>query len=171
VSVTAHGEHVVHAIDLVGIASPGCVPKPIDVWRQSNVVVDGHTRRLAAIDASSQVVVCYHDFANEDEALDYAIANQRDRRNLDDGELLRLLEVRDKRKQRGAHVGNQYTGVEKTSSEVISKSSSVATAELVGASRTKVEKARAIIPRDGGRQEEGEGRRQEERSGEINWVK
>src|SRR5262245_37177147 len=46
-------------------------------------------------------LVCYRDFTDEDEALDDAIANQRDRKNLTDAECLRLVEVVHARRQMG----------------------------------------------------------------------
>lgn len=69
------------------------VTQPIHVWRQGNVIIDGHTRVKAAIEAGVHVSVCYHDFKDDDEALDYAIDMQRNRRNLTDAELLSLISV------------------------------------------------------------------------------
>src|SRR4051812_7277760 len=57
--------------------SPCCRPK-------RNLVFDGHTRRRSAIDVGIDVLVYYHDFRDEDAAFEYAVANQRDRRDLTD---------------------------------------------------------------------------------------
>jgi hypothetical protein len=92
----------------------------------------------------------------EDEAMDYAIANQRDRRSLTNGELDRLVVAVDKRRQRGNHKGNQHTGVQKASNEAIFKSADV-TAELAGTSRAKVEKIRVITNLLAGEVATGEG--------------
>jgi hypothetical protein len=76
------------------------------------------------------------------EAMDYAIANQRDRRNLTDAELAGLVIVVDKRKARGGdHKSEEAKS--KASLDAIEKSSHV-TAELTGTSPKKVEKIRAI---------------------------
>ena len=76
--------------------------KPIDVWRQKMIVIDGNTRMEAAIEAGmDHVYVFYHDFRNDGEALEYAIHNQRNRRNLTDSELLRCIDALDRTEQRG----------------------------------------------------------------------
>jgi ParB family chromosome partitioning protein len=83
--------------------------KPIDVWRNGKVVLDGHTRRLAAIETGKEVLVCYHDFDNEDDAVRFAIANQRNRRNLTDAEILAIVELVDSKRKQGERtdlVGN-----------------------------------------------------------------
>lgn len=119
--------------------------KPINVWRNGNVILDGHTRQQAAINAGIEDVPIYlHDFATEDEALAYAIANQRDRRNLTNADLLRCIELVDKRKQRGGDRGNQHTGG-KVSTDTLPETSAEATAKIVGVSPATVNRVRAII--------------------------
>ena len=122
--------------------------KPVNVWKGQNLLIDGHTRREAAIECEAATIpVCYHEFADEDEALKYAIANQRDRRNLTDTDLLRLIEAVDTRKRHGAEPGgrgNRHTS-SKTSHEVLLEPSSAQTARLVGTSKSKVERARVIL--------------------------
>lgn len=100
--------------------------------------MDGHTRRLAAIEAGVDVVVCFHDFRDEDEAMDYAIANQRDRRNLDDAELMSLVQAVDRRKRAGR------PEKELASPDANFGRSDTQTAELTGTSPKKVSKIRAI---------------------------
>jgi ParB family chromosome partitioning protein len=121
--------------------------KPINVWRQENTVVDGHTRHGAAIDAGIKVLVCYHDFKDEDEAMDYAISNQRDRRNLSDAELFSLIQAVDKRRKRGGDTKSETARKSKASREAFDPPAKTAeaTAKTIGTSRSKVEKARAII--------------------------
>jgi hypothetical protein len=88
--------------------------------------------------------VSYRDFAGEDEAPDHAIANQRDRRNLDDGELFRPVEAADRRRGRGGdHKSDAARS--KTSGDAFDPASSVQTAEVTGTSPRKVEKVRAIF--------------------------
>jgi hypothetical protein len=86
-------------------------------------------------------------FKDEDDAMDYAIANQRDRRNLTNAELTGLVMVVDKRKATGGNYGNQHTGRKPaaiTPLGVIANSSHV-TAELAGTSPRKVERIRTIL--------------------------
>ena|GEM_PF-6077577 len=89
--------------------------------------------------------VYYHEFADEDEALRYAIANQRDRRNLTDTDLLRLIEAVDNREKRGGDRGNQYAGGNPSREGLPPKGTAEQTAKIVGTSRSKVEKARVIL--------------------------
>ena len=112
---------------------------PIVVWGgHKGVVVDGHTRLQGAKDAGLlDVAVIMHGFADEDTALEYAIASQRNRRNITDGELLECIKALDNRKKIGRPAKT-------TSNEVISGRTSKETANLLGTSATKVEKLRAI---------------------------
>jgi hypothetical protein len=58
--------------------------------------IDGYTRVHAAEELGLLHVTAYEkSFASEAEALAYAIHTQRDRRNLSDAELLRLIELVD----------------------------------------------------------------------------
>jgi len=112
---------------------------PIVIWGgHKGVVVDGHTRLQAAKDAGLlDVAVIAHDFADEDEALEYAIGSQRNRRNLTPGEMLECLNALDSRK----HVGRPS---KTTLNNVISGRTAPQTAKLLGTSQTKVERLRAI---------------------------
>ena len=109
---------------------------PIIVWAGHKfTVVDGHTRLLAARRLGIDTIpIVVREFANENEALEYAIDSQRNRRNLTDAELLRCLSELDKR---------QNAGRPKNCSVALGRSS-CATAYLLGTSRGKVEKLRAI---------------------------
>jgi protein gp37 len=126
--------------------------KPIDVWIDESgedVVIDGHTRLSASeFIGMIEVPVFTHEFADEDEALLHAIANQRNRRNLRESDILRLVELLDKRRKRGGDRKSQQAK-SKSSSEPIDRRSPVesakATAKVVGTSPTKVKKARKII--------------------------
>ena len=112
---------------------------PLVLWAgHDGILVDGHTRLQAARDAGLlEVAVVTHDFADEREALEYAIDSQRHRRNLSDKEMLACLEALDKRKKVGRPEKN-------ASNEVISGKTSKRTADLLGTSPTKVEKLRTI---------------------------
>jgi ParB family transcriptional regulator, chromosome partitioning protein len=113
--------------------------KPIDVWKNKNIIVDGHTRYRAAKNVGlTEVCIFEHDFKDEEGAFQYAIANQRNRRNITDGWFFRLFLVTDRKKERG---GNPFRAI--ASNEAIGKSA-VKSAELIGTSATKVEKMRVV---------------------------
>jgi len=110
-------------------------------------IVDGHTRKCAAAQAGiSPVYVANVKFASEEEALEYAIHNQRDRRNMTEADLFRCIELVDSRKTRGGD-RKSPAAKSKPSTEVIDsgKSSAQKTAEIVKTNRSKVEKARAVL--------------------------
>ena len=110
---------------------------PIIVWAGHKVtVIDGHTRLKAALQLGmSKVPIALKEFADEDNALQYAIRAQSNRRNLSDAELLTCLNELDKRKTRG--------GNPKASRESIGKSAAK-TADILGISRAKVERLRTV---------------------------
>jgi hypothetical protein len=119
---------------------------PIEVWRQRNVIVDGHTRRQAAIRAGvSEVPVFFLDFDDEASALAYMVKTQVQRRNLTESEILRYVKAVHKPKPKGGDRGNQHTGgkVAKAGNQAIAREgkASEATAETLGVGRDKVEKA------------------------------
>lgn len=132
--------------------------KPLDVWQTNGglTVVDGHTRLAAASLAELETVETYvHYFNDEDAALEYAIRNQRDRRNLTGAEILRCVQVLDRRASHGGDHGNQYTSG-KASAEALplvdmpepepptNGKSAEQTAALLGVSRATIERARTV---------------------------
>jgi ParB family chromosome partitioning protein len=127
--------------------------QPIILWDRSKeegrnalYVVDGHTRLVAAKQVGlSPVYVARVKFADENAALQYAIHNQRDRRNMTDADILRCIEAVDKLKPRGGDRKSKLAK-SKTSSEAIdSGKSAQKTAGIVGTSKTKVEQARTVM--------------------------
>ncbi len=107
---------------------------PIIAWNMT--VVDGHSRLKAAIAVGMETVpVICRCFVDEDEALDYAIRSQRNRRNLTDGELLQCLQKMDWRKKRGHQLSESNTSPGKSASSL---------ADALGISRASVERLRAI---------------------------
>lgn len=111
--------------------------KPLDIW--NNIVVDGHTRIAAAKQAGIvQIPVYEHKFPDEQQALEYAIHNQRDRRNMTDADILRCVEVLDKKKAEGRPKKT-------TSNDVVSGRTSSTTASIIGTSSSKVERARTVL--------------------------
>ncbi len=126
--------------------------KPISVWRKpdgTRILIDGYTRVRAAEELGLLRVTAYEKiFASEAEALAYAIHTQKDRRNLSDTEILRLVQLID-RPQTGFK--QSLTGKEnitissnEPNGEDI-RSTSELTAEAVGISNAKVKRARAVL--------------------------
>lgn len=108
---------------------------PLVVWNMT--VVDGHTRLKSAIAAGLETVpVICRQFEDESEALDYAIRNQRNRRNLTDGELLQCIQRLDMRKKAGRP--------QKTCAYLQHGQSSAFAADTLGISRATVERLRTI---------------------------
>jgi len=126
---------------------------PIVLWDEKGIVIDGHTRLQAAIAAGiDDVLVIRNSFEDEDAAVEYAIHCQRDRRNMSDADMYRWIAEVDKRKskqevaQEGGKAGGRGRGDSLASSEAKvnrqERKSAQHTADVVGTSRAKVEKAR-----------------------------
>jgi ParB family chromosome partitioning protein len=110
--------------------------QPLHVWEGEGgtvVLIDGHHRLRAARKAGITEVPCYfHHFEDTEEALEYAIAIQVERRNLRDAELMIMLKVVDKLKERGkGPCGERGKSAKRT-------------AEILGTNTSKVEKARMV---------------------------
>src|SRR5208282_4674853 len=105
------------------------------------ILIDGYTRVRVAEELGFLRVTAYEKtFGSESEALAYAIHTQRDRRNLSDAELLRLIEIID-HPQDGFHapiapIGAIEGGPAKTAT---------VTADAIGISARKVERARVVL--------------------------
>lgn len=115
---------------------------PIIVW--GDIVIDGHTRLEAAEEAGiEEIPVVRNEFKDEREALEYAIHNQRDRRNISDAELLKCIEAIDApmtKKEAGKKGGES-----KTESKTASVKSHKETAKKLGVGETKVTDARIVL--------------------------
>jgi ParB family chromosome partitioning protein len=111
---------------------------PLILW--GDILVDGHTRLLVARELGIlEVPVEVKEFFDQQEALEYAIHNQRDRRNMSDAELLACIEVLDEkmsRKEAGAKGGKKEAKAEPTHEK---------TAKTLKVSKTKVSEARAVL--------------------------
>lgn len=118
--------------------------KPVNVWRKADgtrVLIDGYTRVRSAEELGLLRVTAYEKtFTSEAEALAYAIHTQRDRRNLSDAELLRLIELVD-RPQEGFR--SSLASIE--ANDGPPRKTAEVTADTIGTSRAKVERARAVL--------------------------
>lgn len=116
--------------------------RPIVLWADKKIVIDGHTRLEAARRAGIVQIYCREfPFRDEDTALAYAIHNQRNRRNITEAELLRCIEAVDKRRE----AGRPPKELASNDANLPKGKSAKKTAEIVGTSQATVERARAVL--------------------------
>jgi len=114
--------------------------QPLHVWKVGLkfFLIDGHTRRLAALAAQQSIVPVYiHSFSDKKEALEYASSLQLSRRNLSDTEIFTFLGRIDNLKTTGRKDKSKAT-------EITTGKSASVTAKKLGTSTTKVERARSV---------------------------
>ncbi len=118
--------------------------QPLVLWKDhGNVVIDGHTRLQAAKKANIyQIPVIFKSFCSEEIALKYAISCQKNRRNLTDSELVACVVELDKRMTKAEAGAKRW---EQASPEACSGKSAEKTAEILGVSRSKVERIRTVM--------------------------
>lgn len=66
--------------------------KAITIWKEKDLLVEGHTRRLSAIEAGKKVWVRRKSFNSEKEAIQYAFDEQYLRRNQNDADNIYTLQ-------------------------------------------------------------------------------
>ncbi len=112
------------------------------------VCIDRHTRLQTAKNAGIELVPVFtHELDTEQEAIEKAIKLQRNRRNMTDAEITTCIQALDKKKPRGGDRRSEEAK-SKASGDAIEKSgskSAAETAEKLGVSTTKVEKARCVL--------------------------
>lgn len=110
--------------------------QPIHIWKEQGILIDGHHRYYATQIAGLTTIPVYeHSFENEEQALEYALKLQIERRNLNDAELFAAVKQLDALKKRG----KKEAGAEEPKGK-----SSDALGEVLGISGRKVEKIRAV---------------------------
>jgi hypothetical protein len=116
---------------------------PVILWK--DVVVDGHTRLTSALaNGLKEIPVLQKEFKDEQEALDYAIHNQRARRNLSEADLLHCIAAIDKpmtKVEAGSKGGLSNPESKITKIEPTHK----VTAEVLGIGQSKVTDARVVL--------------------------
>lgn len=66
--------------------------QPVIIWKEQDTLIDGHTRLQAAKTVGiTSIPAVYASFENEDMVLDYMHRLQFNRRNIGDGDLIRLI--------------------------------------------------------------------------------
>ena len=108
---------------------------PLVVWKEENVLVDGHTRFTAARTMNlEQVPVVYKSFEDEDDALLYSFHAQRNRRNMSDDDIVKCLAILD-----NVHKKDE------TGEKTTRKAENEIRAKELGISPQKVDKARKVM--------------------------
>lgn len=116
---------------------------PIIAWE--DVVVDGHTRLKAAMALGiDRVPVIHKKFKDEKEAVEYAIHNQRDRRNLSEAEILHCIELLDKPMTK-AEAGKKGGSVKADEKIEKAEPTHKKTAKIVKVGQSKVSDARVVL--------------------------
>jgi len=110
--------------------------QPLQVWKEKNILIDGHTRREAAKECGIKTVPVYeHSFSDITEAMEYTIGLQTARRNLTDAEIATAILKLDNLKNPGRKTETDTTTKGKSSEEL---------AEKLGISARKIEKFRSV---------------------------
>ena len=114
--------------------------KPICIWREENVLIDGYTRFTAAKEAGLSEIYKYEmSFDTEQEALEYAMKQQLNRRNLNDAGKLLLIEKLDNLRNPGRKSADSDDEDEPRGK------SAQALAESLGIGTRTVERARHVL--------------------------
>ena len=112
---------------------------PIITWNK--VVIDGHTRLQAAKKAEIDNIPIFEtEFKNKKEAIEYAIHNQRDRRNLTDAILFECVSKIDMKMKKG-----ERTDLKPNLNSNLVKDSATKTGKLLGIGRSKITETRTVI--------------------------
>jgi hypothetical protein len=113
---------------------------PVILWGE--ILIDGHTRLIASkASGIKEIPTLQKEFATQQEALEYAIHNQRDRRNIADSELLRCISIIDTPMSKSEATSK---GGKKEKKEKV-KPTHIVTAEALNISPTKVTDARKVL--------------------------
>lgn len=112
--------------------------KAVCVWKEKGILIDGYTRLTAAKTAGLLEIYKYEkSFETEEDALQYAVEQQLNRRNLNDAGKIILIEKLDNLKKAG-RPGNEETAEEKgKSAEKLAKA--------IGTSTRSVERTRSVL--------------------------
>jgi hypothetical protein len=125
-------------------------PVILATWngQKEPVCIDGHTRLKAANNAGiEELPVFFHEYGTEQEALEKAIKLQQNRRNMTDADIIVYVAALDSRRLRGGDRRSEQAK-SKPSSDGNGNSRSASakeTADKLGISPRKVEKARAVL--------------------------
>ena len=115
--------------------------QPVVLWKEKDLLIDGHTRVLAAVSLKiPDIPTVRAPFDSEDEAVEYAIHAQRDRRNVSQADIFRWVGEVDKRRKQG-----ERTDLASIEAKLVTGKSAEHTAQIVGVSKATVERARTVL--------------------------
>jgi len=115
--------------------------QPVVLWKEKQVLIEGHTRLKAALELGIESIpIIEKSFASEDDALDYAVHCQTERRNMTEGDILRLFEKVDQR-----HYGKNWGGNRSSVENSTHETSREKTAKIIGIKKEKVSQCRFIL--------------------------
>ncbi len=125
-------------------------PIIVGTWegQEEPVCIDGHTRLEAATNAGIEEVAVYpYKFETEEDAFDYAIRLQTNRRNLTDGDLLQCIErIHQSRPRGGDRKSEEAKSTPQSCGNKGGRSAAAKdTADLLNMSARKVEQALTVI--------------------------
>jgi hypothetical protein len=116
--------------------------------QEEPVCIDGHTRLKAAINGGIREIAVYpYEFETEEDAFEYAIRLQSNRRNLTDGDLLHCVErLHQQRSRGGDRRSEEAKSMPKSCGKKGGRSAAAnQTAEMLNISSRKVEQALTVI--------------------------
>ena len=120
---------------------------PVVLW--GDILIDGNTRLQAAIESGiKEIPMLRKEFDSEKDALEYAIHNQRNRRNITEAEILHRIELLDKpmsKKEAGKLKGSKDESKSNFEIKTASEKSHVKTAKVLGVGASKVSDARTVL--------------------------
>lgn len=129
------------------------IGNPIVIWLERDLVVDGHTRKDCAAECGIKAYTVKQSFADEDAALEFAIACQVKRRQLTPDELAKCIRILHERSKnwggdRKSDAQKSRASIEALDQRTPNKSGRKAaakTAELLGTNRVTIERAQQVI--------------------------
>lgn len=111
--------------------------QPVHIWKEQKCLIDGHHRFYAAQSVGiTEIPVYEHSFPDIEQAMEYALKLQVQRRNLNDAELYAAVKKIDSLKKRGRKSSDSENEPAGKSADHLG--------EILGTSGKKVEKIRAI---------------------------
>lgn len=111
--------------------------QPVHIWKEQKCLIDGHHRFYAAASVGIKEIPVYeHSFPDIEQAMEYALKLQVQRRNLNDAELYAAVKKIDSLKKRGRKSSDSENEPAGKSADHLG--------EILGTSGKKVEKIRAI---------------------------
>jgi len=118
--------------------------EPVIVWKEKNILIDGHTRLKAAIELKlREIPVSLLTFKDENDAIQYGIKRNAQRRSVTMGDKFRCFQIVDERIKSGGD--RRSKDFQNNKSSNLKDASHIKTAKIIGVSPAQVQKMRTII--------------------------